>query len=76
QGYKCCSSKCNVTYVDSDGTWGYENNQWCGCNNVNNNSNCRKVGDYSCCKYTTEVAFVDSDAKWGVENNDWCVISN
>jgi len=30
-GYACCSNNCKVVYTDSDGTWGYENNKWCGC---------------------------------------------
>jgi len=33
KGYKCCSDNCEVVYVDSDGNWGFENNQWCGCEN-------------------------------------------
>ncbi|OUM61933.1 family 6 glycoside hydrolase, partial [Piromyces sp. E2] len=28
-GYPCCSGN-EVKYVDSDGKWGIENNQWCG----------------------------------------------
>ncbi|OUM62273.1 Non-catalytic module family DOC2, partial [Piromyces sp. E2] len=30
KGYSCCPSDCIVTYMDSDGTWGIHNNQWCG----------------------------------------------
>ena len=27
--YKCCTG-CDVSYVDNDGEWGLENNEWCG----------------------------------------------
>jgi len=29
-GYKCCKSTTHVEAVDENGTWGIENNQWCG----------------------------------------------
>ena len=32
-GYQCCSSGAKVYYVDSDGEWGYENDNWCGISN-------------------------------------------
>ncbi|KAG4100283.1 concanavalin A-like lectin/glucanase [Neocallimastix lanati (nom. inval.)] len=70
QGYKCCSSNCSVVYTDADGTWGVENNQWCGCGN----KVCVGAQGYPCCKKETTVYYTDSDGKWSVENNDWCLI--
>jgi len=29
-GYVCCKYTSDVVYVDEDGTWGVENNDWCG----------------------------------------------
>jgi len=30
-GYPCCSNEnCDIVYTDEDGTWGFENNKWCG----------------------------------------------
>jgi len=72
QGYKCCSKNCIVYYTDSDGTWGVENDQWCGCNSAT--SVCIGAQGYPCCKTTVAVAFVDGDGNWGVENGNWCLI--
>jgi len=30
-GYPCCPLGCEVVYTDDDGTWGIDNNEWCGC---------------------------------------------
>lgn len=30
KGYNCCKNTCNISYVDDDGNWGVENNNWCG----------------------------------------------
>ncbi|OUM56600.1 family 11 glycoside hydrolase, partial [Piromyces sp. E2] len=71
-GYKCCSDKnCVVYYTDNDGTWGVENNEWCGCDNV---QTCVGAQGYPCCQYSTEVFYTDNDGNWSVENNDWCII--
>jgi hypothetical protein len=70
QGYKCCASNCEVVYTDDDGTWGVENNQWCGCGV----GTCKGAQGYPCCKTNTVVYYTDNDGKWSVENNDWCLI--
>ncbi|ORX85855.1 hypothetical protein BCR32DRAFT_325253 [Anaeromyces robustus] len=81
QGYKCCSDNCKVVYTDEDGTWGYENNQWCGCTikssaAANCSAKFTSLG-YSCCSDNNCVVYtVDSTGNWGVENNEWCGISN
>jgi len=80
QGYKCCSNNCVVVYTDNDGTWGYENNQWCGCNMAKSSNNCPASitsQGYKCCSDNNcSVIEVDASGKWGVENNEWCGISN
>ncbi|ORX87009.1 hypothetical protein BCR32DRAFT_324711 [Anaeromyces robustus] len=65
--YPCCNN-CEVIYVDSDGEWGVENNNWCAIDA----SQCYE-GDYPFCKGCT-VVYTDNDGDWGVENNDWCLI--
>ncbi|OUM64532.1 Non-catalytic module family DOC2 [Piromyces sp. E2] len=80
QGFKCCSNNCTVIYTDSDGSWGIENNQWCGCNNTTSLSlNCpSKIisQGYSCCQNDNcKVQYIDDDGKWGVENREWCGLS-
>nr|AAB23454.1 xylanase A, XYLA [Neocallimastix patriciarum, Peptide, 607 aa] [Neocallimastix patriciarum] len=73
QGYKCCSDpNCVVYYTDEDGTWGVENNDWCGCGVEQCSSKITSQG-YKCCSDPNCVVFyTDDDGKWGVENNDWC----
>jgi len=76
-GFKCCTG-CDITYTDSDGDWGYENNNWCGilpsCKITPIEDSCTKSG-YPCCKDCT-VIYSDETGKWGVENGDWCSISD
>jgi len=72
QGYKCCSDNCTVIYVDNDGYWGVENNQWCGCGTQA--PKCLGKQGYPCCTSTKEVYAKDADGSWGVENNNWCYI--
>jgi len=33
-GYYCCSENCEIIYSDKIGSWGFENNEWCGCGNT------------------------------------------
>jgi hypothetical protein len=77
QGYKCCSKDCVVIYTDDDGTWGIENNEWCGCNNVSSCPISITSQGYKCCKENNcSVVETDADGKWGIEDNEWCGISN
>ena len=73
QGYKCCSDNCLVQYVDNDGYWGFENDQWCGCGTQA--TKCIGKQGYPCCNNTKTVVATDSDGNWGVENNNWCYIA-
>ncbi|ORX53724.1 hypothetical protein BCR36DRAFT_403428 [Piromyces finnis] len=80
QGYKCCSStNCTIVFTDNDGTWGVENNQWCGCASKAT-TNCPisiTSQGYSCCAGNNcSVVLTDESGRWGVENNQWCGISN
>jgi hypothetical protein len=74
QGYKCCSDpNCVVYYTDADGTWGVENNQWCGCGNGPSCSAKITAQGYKCCSDPNCVVYyTDADGKWGAENNQWC----
>jgi lysophospholipase L1-like esterase len=75
QGYKCCSKNCVVVYTDNDGTWGVENEEWCGCSTGNPNV-CVGAQGYPCCKSTKQVYYTDDDGSWGIEDGDWCIIRN
>jgi len=72
-GYPCCQTTTEVLYVDDDGKWGVENNDWCG---IGSDSSCWATAlGYPCCTSTTQVVYTDDDGNWGVENNDWCGIN-
>eukprot|EP00833_Pecoramyces_ruminatium_P001464 jgi/Orpsp1_1/1175496/evm.model.c7180000054094.1 len=75
-GYKCCSSaNAEVLYVDDDGKWSVENDEWCGIPVPTTNSCWSLSQGYPCCKTTTDVAYSDESGDWGVENGDWCGIA-
>ncbi|KAG4088722.1 hypothetical protein H8356DRAFT_1056260 [Neocallimastix lanati (nom. inval.)] len=77
QGYKCCSSDCVVIFTDDDGTWGIENDEWCGCNTVSSCPFSITSQGYKCCKDNNcSVIETDDAGKWGIEDDDWCGISN
>ncbi|OUM64473.1 carbohydrate-binding module family 13 [Piromyces sp. E2] len=77
QGYKCCSKDCVVVFTDNDGTWGIENNEWCGCGNVVSCPVSITSQGYKCCKENNcSVVETDADGNWGIEDNEWCGISN
>jgi len=76
QGYSCCSANCEIVYTDDDGTWGYENGDWCGCAGGSAPKTCVGAQGYPCCTSTTAVVYTDADGNWGVENDDWCIIRN
>jgi len=75
KGYKCCSMDCEIVFKDSDGTWGIENNEWCGCNEVTL-SGCPATilsEGYPCCSENNcNVYYTDKSGLWGVEHKQWC----
>jgi len=79
QGFPCCKSTTPVSYEDSDGAWGIENNEWCGIPTPEptpapSNDCWAKSQGYDCCPSGTEVKFTDEFGDWGVVNNEWCGI--
>lgn len=75
-GYPCCSG-CDISFTDSDGDWGFENNNWCGvvsssCGGSQETCWSESAG-YPCCS-DCNVAYTDDLGKWGLINNDWCGI--
>ncbi|ORX41367.1 hypothetical protein BCR36DRAFT_588062 [Piromyces finnis] len=82
-GYKCCSASCEVIYTDSDGTWGVENNEWCGCGGGSSNATAPTCSSsitsqgYKCCSSSNcDVYYNDESGKWGIENGNWCGITS
>ncbi|OUM59764.1 Non-catalytic module family DOC2, partial [Piromyces sp. E2] len=78
--YSCCEDQDTpVVYIDQDGEWGIENNQWCGIikkgevtpitNSITETPTpqCWSLAlNYSCCENdNTPVAYIDQDGKWG-----------
>ncbi|ORX73497.1 glycoside hydrolase [Anaeromyces robustus] len=72
--YPCCQGN-NVVYIDDDGEWGYENNNWCGIGKGKSESCTGKSQGYPCCS-SCDVIYTDGDGNWGVENNEWCGIKD
>ncbi|ORX42524.1 alpha/beta-hydrolase [Piromyces finnis] len=74
-GFNCCENEStSVFFVDDNGSWGVENDEWCGLSSTSSsNKLCwSEVYDYSCCKKTTQVMYIDSKGTWGIENGEWC----
>jgi len=77
--YHCCKG-CDVVYTDSDGDWGFENDEWCGimdsCKPPVEKEECfaQKQG-YPCCS-KCDVVYSDADGDWGLENDNWCGIKD
>jgi len=80
EGYKCCSeTTTEVSFVDMDGYWGFEDDEWCILNKkkreVKQIRNCVCFNDeYPCCNESTLVTYTDMDGYWGVNNDEWCSI--
>jgi len=80
-GYPCCTNNSQVYFVDDNGSWGIQNDDWCGIvktGNGNGNGNggscwSTRLG-YPCCTNNSQVFFVDGDGQWGIQNGDWCGI--
>jgi len=73
-GYNCCTSENpEVIYVDDDGEWGVENDDWCG---IMKEGECwSKSLGYECCDPSNRVYYYeDSDGYWGVVDGEWCGI--
>jgi len=77
-GYSCCKG-CDVVSTDESGSWGVENNAWCGIDSAKcggEKDTCfSEAQGYPCCQGCTEV-YTDESGSWGVENNDWCGLKN
>jgi len=83
-GYPCCSKSAETIYTDDDGSWGYEDDEWCGIPEATAATQpttapvvkkcwSEELG-YPCCQSTKEVVFTDETGKWGLEDGDWCGI--
>lgn len=73
-GYPCCTESCVVYATDDSGSWGYENQHWCGITSSCAQEKCwsKKFG-YNCCS-GCHAYETDENGKWGYENNSWCGI--
>lgn len=74
-GYPCCKGSVGVVMTDSDGSWGIENNNWCGIATTTSSCWAEPLG-YPCCSTSTcrTIYFTDASGQWDVENNNWCGI--
>eukprot|EP00833_Pecoramyces_ruminatium_P001189 jgi/Orpsp1_1/1175221/evm.model.c7180000053075.1 len=73
-GFPCCSSKnTKAVYTDSRGTWGVENDNWCGISKTTKTCFATSLG-YSCCSSDAVVYAKDSYGSWSIEYGEWCGI--
>ncbi|ORX44165.1 hypothetical protein BCR36DRAFT_271230, partial [Piromyces finnis] len=75
-GYPCCKETTTVLSTDESGTWGYENNTWCGIEDLyeENKDDCwASLLGYPCCE-SNIVYEVDEYGTWGYEFGHWCGI--
>jgi len=74
-GYPCCSSACTIVETNAYGSWGIENNQWCGCDGAAAGAAaCTGKLGYPCCLNTIQILYTDTDGYWGMENNNYCFL--
>jgi len=75
QGFPCCSNTCEVFFADESGSWGIENDNWCGikssCGTSSSDGCFSESLGFSCCS-TCNVYYNDESGSWGVENDNWC----
>jgi len=72
-GYPCCKNTKDVAYIDDDGQWGYENDNWCGLGKGNDEQCTGQNDGYPCCN-TCNVTYTDAQGDWSWENDQWCGI--
>ncbi|OUM70615.1 carbohydrate esterase family 1 protein [Piromyces sp. E2] len=78
----CCDPKnIKVVLTDETGSWGIENDEWCGIPEENlptpdEIKECWSLSfGYPCCQNpTTKVLSTDAKGSWGYENDEWCGI--
>jgi len=82
-GFPCCTAENpEVMYVDEDGEWGIENDDWCGIAKEGDDGESESPKEcwaeslgYECCDPKNNVYFfVDDDGYWGVVDDQWCGI--
>jgi len=73
-GFNCCKSTKTVVYTDDSGSWGVEDDFWCGIvEDKEETCWATKLG-YPCCENSNVIYSVDADGSWGYEDDHWCGI--
>ncbi|ORY17200.1 hypothetical protein LY90DRAFT_517641 [Neocallimastix californiae] len=74
-GYSCCKSTNEVKYTAINGSFGYENDSWCGINKKNPTSCWAFADGYECCKNTKNIQYINKDGNsFGFENGVICAL--
>ncbi|KAG4085731.1 pectin lyase-like protein [Neocallimastix lanati (nom. inval.)] len=70
--YPYCKYSTAVYYVDEDGQWSVENNEWCLIQSSLASCWSSALG-YPCCSSSNvPIIETDGDGQWGIENDEWC----
>jgi len=74
-GFSCCKTTTRVVLEDESGSWGVENDFWCGLvENKDDTCWSTRLG-YPCCKENNVIYDIDENGSWGYENDQWCGIA-
>jgi len=73
-GFNCCKTTKTVVFEDQDGSWGVEDDFWCGIvEDKEETCWATKLG-YPCCEDSNVIYSVDANGSWGYEDDHWCGI--
>jgi len=73
-GFKCCKTTSTVVFEDQDGSWGIEDDFWCGIIEEEETCWSTRLG-YPCCKESNVIYAIDDNGIWGYEDDHWCGIN-
>ena len=71
-GFNCCKTTKTVVFEDQDGSWGVEDDFWCGIVEDKEETCWSTKLGYPCCEVSNAIYSVDDNGSWGYENDHWC----
>ncbi|ORY60339.1 hypothetical protein LY90DRAFT_370991, partial [Neocallimastix californiae] len=71
-GFNCCKTTKTVVFEDQDGSWGVEDDFWCGIVEDKEETCWSTKLGYPCCEVSNVIYSVDDNGSWGYEDDHWC----
>ncbi|ORY64532.1 Metallo-dependent phosphatase [Neocallimastix californiae] len=76
-GYPCCKKTDDIIYNAVKGSWGYENNSWCGLDFTDAETCWAYPLGYACCRKTKIIQRIDKNGKkYGFESGGVCAFTD